>query len=36
VPTIGDIELFAQARRELPAHKVVGITAPTGSRPRRR
>jgi UDP-N-acetylmuramoylalanine--D-glutamate ligase len=30
VPLIGDIELFAQARRELPAHKVVGITGTNG------
>lgn len=27
---IGDIELFAQARAELPAHKVVGITGTNG------
>ncbi|MDO9490319.1 MAG: UDP-N-acetylmuramoyl-L-alanine--D-glutamate ligase, partial [Sphingomonadaceae bacterium] len=26
VPVICDIELFAQARAELPPHKVVGIT----------
>ncbi len=30
VPIIGDIELFAQARAELPAHKVVGITGTNG------
>ncbi len=30
VPVIGDIELFAQARRTLPAHKVVGITGTNG------
>jgi UDP-N-acetylmuramoylalanine--D-glutamate ligase len=30
VPTIGDIELFAQARAELPPHKVVGITGTNG------
>lgn len=30
VPIIGDIELFAQARPELPAHKVVGITGTNG------
>lgn len=30
VPVIGDIELFAQARPELPAHKVVGITGTNG------
>ncbi len=30
VPVIGDIELFAQARGELPAHKVVGITGTNG------
>lgn len=30
VPVIGDIELFAQARAELPAHKVVGITGTNG------
>jgi UDP-N-acetylmuramoylalanine--D-glutamate ligase len=30
VPLIGDIELFAQARRTLPAHKVVGITGTNG------
>jgi len=30
VPIIGDIELFAQARASLPAHKVVGITGTNG------
>ncbi len=30
VPVIGDIELFAQARRDLPPHKVVGITGTNG------
>ena len=30
VPVIGDIELFAQARPGLPAHKVVGITGTNG------
>jgi UDP-N-acetylmuramoylalanine--D-glutamate ligase len=30
VPTIGDIELFAQARASLPPHKVVGITGTNG------
>jgi UDP-N-acetylmuramoylalanine--D-glutamate ligase len=30
VPVIGDIELFAQARPDLPAHKVVGITGTNG------
>jgi UDP-N-acetylmuramoylalanine--D-glutamate ligase len=30
VPLIGDIELFAQARAQLPAHKVVGITGTNG------
>jgi UDP-N-acetylmuramoylalanine--D-glutamate ligase len=30
VPLIGDIELFAQARAELPRHKVVGITGTNG------
>jgi UDP-N-acetylmuramoylalanine--D-glutamate ligase len=29
-PLIGDIELFAQARPELPPHKVVGITGTNG------
>lgn len=30
LPVIGDIELFAQARANLPAHKVVGITGTNG------
>ncbi len=30
IPVIGDIELFAQARDELPPHKVVGITGTNG------
>ena len=30
VPVIGDIELFAQARPSLPAHRVVGITGTNG------
>lgn len=30
VPMIGDIELFAQARAELPPHRVVGITGTNG------
>jgi UDP-N-acetylmuramoylalanine--D-glutamate ligase len=30
VPVIGDIELFAQARATLPAHRVVGITGTNG------
>ncbi|MBX7493710.1 UDP-N-acetylmuramoyl-L-alanine--D-glutamate ligase [Qipengyuania sp. 1NDW9] len=30
VPVIGDVELFAQAREHLPAHKVVGITGTNG------
>ncbi|MCP3731171.1 UDP-N-acetylmuramoyl-L-alanine--D-glutamate ligase [Sphingomonas sp. MG17] len=30
VSIIGDIELFAHARAELPAHKVVGITGTNG------
>jgi UDP-N-acetylmuramoylalanine--D-glutamate ligase len=30
VPIIGDIELFAEARGELPPHKVVGITGTNG------
>jgi UDP-N-acetylmuramoylalanine--D-glutamate ligase len=30
VPVIGDVELFAQARAQLPAHKVVGITGTNG------
>jgi UDP-N-acetylmuramoylalanine--D-glutamate ligase len=29
-PLIGDIELFAQARSELPPHKLVGITGTNG------
>lgn len=29
-PVIGDIELFAQARAELPPHRVVGITGTNG------
>ncbi len=29
-PIIGDIELFAQARAELPDHRVVGITGTNG------
>ena len=29
-PIIGDIELFAKARAELPPHKVVGITGTNG------
>lgn len=29
-PLIGDIELFAQARGELPPHRVVGITGTNG------
>ncbi|MEH3039670.1 MAG: UDP-N-acetylmuramoyl-L-alanine--D-glutamate ligase [Sphingomonas paucimobilis] len=29
-PIIGDIELFAQARGDLPPHKVVGITGTNG------
>jgi len=29
-PIVGDIELFAQARAELPPHKVVGITGTNG------
>ena len=29
-PVIGDIELFAQARPELPPHRVVGITGTNG------
>jgi UDP-N-acetylmuramoylalanine--D-glutamate ligase len=29
-PIIGDIELFAQARAELPPHRVVGITGTNG------
>jgi UDP-N-acetylmuramoylalanine--D-glutamate ligase len=30
VPVIGDIELFAQARASLPAHKVIAITGTNG------
>ncbi|MBO9714337.1 UDP-N-acetylmuramoyl-L-alanine--D-glutamate ligase [Sphingomonas sp.] len=30
VPVIGDIELFARARAELPAHKAIGITGTNG------
>lgn len=30
VPIIGDVELFAQARAHLPAHKLVGITGTNG------
>ncbi|PAL23248.1 UDP-N-acetylmuramoyl-L-alanine--D-glutamate ligase [Sphingopyxis sp. GW247-27LB] len=30
VPVIGDIELFAEARAELPPHRVVGITGTNG------
>ena len=30
VPVIGDVELFAQARAELPPHKVVGVTGTNG------
>lgn len=30
VPVIGDVELFAQARAELPDHRVVGITGTNG------
>ena len=30
VPIIGDIELFAEARAALPAHKVAGITGTNG------
>ena len=30
VPMVGDIELFANARASLPAHKVVGITGTNG------
>ena len=30
VPIIGDIELFAEARAELPPHKVIGITGTNG------
>ena len=30
VPVIGDIELFAQARADLPEHRVIGITGTNG------
>ncbi len=30
VPNVGDVELFAQARADLPPHKVVGITGTNG------
>ncbi|KTE22576.1 UDP-N-acetylmuramoylalanine--D-glutamate ligase [Sphingopyxis sp. H050] len=30
VPVIGDVELFAEARAELPSHRVVGITGTNG------
>ncbi|WP_298301707.1 UDP-N-acetylmuramoyl-L-alanine--D-glutamate ligase [uncultured Erythrobacter sp.] len=30
VPIIGDIELFALAREDLPAHRVVGVTGTNG------
>ncbi|MGL3819507.1 UDP-N-acetylmuramoyl-L-alanine--D-glutamate ligase [Sphingopyxis sp. R3-92] len=30
VPVIGDVELFAEARAELPPHRVVGITGTNG------
>ncbi|WCT74018.1 UDP-N-acetylmuramoyl-L-alanine--D-glutamate ligase [Sphingomonas naphthae] len=30
VPVIGDIELFSQARPDLPAHRIVGITGTNG------
>ena len=30
VPVIGDIELFAEARGDLPSHRVVGITGTNG------
>jgi UDP-N-acetylmuramoylalanine--D-glutamate ligase len=30
VPVIGDIELFAQARADMPPHKVIGITGTNG------
>lgn len=30
VPVIGDIELFAEATRELPPHRIVGITGTNG------
>ena len=30
IPVVGDIELFAEARADLPPHKVVGITGTNG------
>lgn len=30
VPVIGDIELFAKARRDLPKHRLVGVTGTNG------
>lgn len=30
VPMIGDIELFAQARADMPAHRIIGITGTNG------
>ena len=30
IPVVGDIELFAQARSELPPHRVVGVTGTNG------
>jgi UDP-N-acetylmuramoylalanine--D-glutamate ligase len=30
VPVLGDVELFAEARADLPPHKVVGITGTNG------
>ncbi len=30
VPVIGDVELFAEAQRDLPPHRVVGITGTNG------
>jgi UDP-N-acetylmuramoylalanine--D-glutamate ligase len=30
VPVLGDIELFAQARADLPPHRVVGVTGTNG------
>ena len=30
VPVIGDVELFAEARGDLPPHKIVGITGTNG------
>ncbi|WP_264861358.1 Mur ligase family protein, partial [Klebsiella pneumoniae] len=30
MPIIGDIELFAEARAEMPPHRVVGITGTNG------